>query len=121
MHKKFRLTKRDDFKIVYRNGKSVANREFVLYYSANRTTENFRLGVSVSKKVGNAVVRNLVKRRVKEAVRQNSSMIQCCYDLIVIARNPSVNLPQSNTERSLIHLLRKSGLLKKGKNVFTGK
>ncbi|MEB3103237.1 ribonuclease P protein component [Ferviditalea candida] len=113
MQKKYRLVKRDDFNKVYRFGKSVANRQFVLYVMKRRETEAFRLGVSVSKKVGNAVVRNRIKRLIKEIVRANRGKIPEHYDLIIIARKPSAGMEYDQMEKSILHILRKSSLLNK--------
>lgn len=88
MEKKHRLTRSADFQKVYRQGKSVAGRYAVLYYF-QRATENGgdpRLGVSVSKKVGGAVVRNRVKRVLSEVFRSRRSVIASNFDYVIIAR-----------------------------------
>jgi ribonuclease P protein component len=87
--KKHRLTRSADFQRVYRQGKSVAGRYAVLYYferSANAPEEIPRLGLSVSKKVGNAVVRNQVKRALKEAFRSFENEVAPGNDYVIIAR-----------------------------------
>lgn len=89
MEKKTRLTKSADFQRVYRNGKSVAGRYAVLYYfeRAGESDEGVsRLGLSVSKKVGTATVRNLVKRTLKECFRARQAYIASNYDYVIIAR-----------------------------------
>ena len=63
----------------------MANRLFVLYVTENQTKEN-RLGVSISRKVGKAVVRNRLKRLIKEHFRQFNSYMDKGYDIVVIAR-----------------------------------
>jgi len=89
VEKKTRLTKSADFQRVYRRGKSVAGRYAVLYYF-ERTGESdegvSRLGLSVSKKVGTATVRNLVKRTLKECFRARQEHIVSNYDYVIIAR-----------------------------------
>ena len=62
------LKKNDDFRNVYKKGKSFANRYLVMYVLENHTDKN-RLGISVSKKVGNSVVRHRVTRLVRESYR----------------------------------------------------
>ena len=69
MEKQYRLAKREDFNKVYRYGKSMANQQFVLYYLPQPKAEEFRFGVSVSKKIGNAVVRIGLRRMMKEIIR----------------------------------------------------
>lgn len=89
MEKKNRLTRSADFQRVYRQGKSVAGRYLVLYYferSAAPEELEPRLGISVSKKVGGAVVRNQVKRVLKEAFRSLREDIASGYDYVIIAR-----------------------------------
>lgn len=90
MDKKHRLTRSADFQRVYRQGKSVAGRNVVLYYF-ERVSESeddaSRLGVSVSKKVGGAVVRNQVKRVLKEIFRELQDRTAPNYDYVIIARH----------------------------------
>lgn len=89
MEKKNRLTRSADFQRVYRQGKSVAGRYLVLYYferSADPDEPEPRLGISVSKKVGGAVVRNQVKRLIKEGFRSLRGGIASGYDYVIIAR-----------------------------------
>ncbi|MHB1412072.1 MAG: ribonuclease P protein component [Thermoleophilia bacterium] len=89
MDKKHRLTRSADFQRVYRQGKSVAGRHMVLYYF-ERPTESPadpRLGLTVSKKIGVAVVRNRVKRVLKEAFHQFQEDVAPGYDYVIIARS----------------------------------
>lgn len=87
MEKKHRLTRSADFQRVYRQGKSVAGRYAVLYYFEHLSEGSGpRLGVSVSKKVGGAVVRNHVKRVLKEIFRTLGEGIPPNYDYVIIAR-----------------------------------
>lgn len=113
MHKQLRLAKREDFNKVYRNRKSLANHQFVLYYMKQPAVSKFRLGISVSKKIGNAVVRNRLRRVVKEIIRHHESLITTNIDFILIARKPVAKMEYKDIEKSIIHLLKKSGLLTK--------
>ncbi|HUC93594.1 MAG TPA: ribonuclease P protein component [Paenibacillus sp.] len=112
MQRKLRLRNRNDFNRIYRGGKSFANGQFVVYWSKRPQTEQFRMGVSVSKKLGNAVVRNRMRRVMKEIVRLNAPQISEHTDFIVIARKPAVKMKTKELERSMLHVLRKAGLLK---------
>ncbi|GJM75962.1 hypothetical protein HMSSN036_81780 [Paenibacillus macerans] len=87
MHKKLRLRNRADFNRIYRFGKSFANRQLVVYWSNKPDIERFRLGVSASKKIGNAVVRNRMRRLLKEIVRLHEAEIRDHVDLILIVRS----------------------------------
>ena len=77
------LKKNRDFRIVYSQGKYISDKFFVAYALANGLTQS-RLGITVSKKVGGAVVRNRVKRWVKESLRHH--LVAPGYDYVVIAR-----------------------------------
>jgi ribonuclease P protein component len=70
------------------------------------------MGVSVSKKLGNAIVRNRLRRVVKEIVRLNAELITERLDFILIVRKPAVEMKTKDLEKSLLHVLRKAGLLK---------
>jgi ribonuclease P protein component len=113
VEKKYRLAKKEDFNKVYRYGKSIANHQFVLYYLPLHVNDDFRLGVSVSKKVGNAVVRNRLRRMMKEIVRLNKESMAPHYDYIIIARKSAAEMNYQEMEKSIFHVIRKAGLLKK--------
>ena len=79
------LKKNKDFQITYRTGKSYANRYLIMYIRENEMSRN-RLGISVSKKVGNSVVRHRITRLLRESYRLHEEHFRCGYDIIVIAR-----------------------------------
>jgi ribonuclease P protein component len=112
MHRKLRLRKREDFNVVYRYGRSFANSQFVVYWRKRSQLGSFRMGVSASSKLGGAVVRNRLRRMVKEIVRLNASKLLEDTDLILIVRKPALSLPYKEMEGSILHVLRKAGLLK---------
>lgn len=112
MHRKLRLRNRADFNRIYRYGKSFANRQLVVYWSNKYDTERFRLGVSASKKIGNAVVRNRMRRMLKEIVRLHEAEIRDHVDIIIIVRNGAVGMEYKELEKSVLHVLRKATLLK---------
>ncbi len=103
------LRKNFHFKTVYRRGKSIANRNLVMYVFPNKKEVN-RLGVSVSKKVGNSVVRSRVTRLIKESYRLQEENIAVGYDIIIIARNSMNGLSYKETYSSLRHLLKKHNM-----------
>jgi ribonuclease P protein component len=112
MYKENRLQKNEHFKKAFKWGKSVANRQLVLYYYANREVSHFRLGISVSKKIGHAVTRNKIKRLLKEVVRHQEDHIPCGYDFIIIVRKPAADMNYDDFSSSFIHLLKKTKLYK---------
>ena len=116
MNKRLRLRNRADFSRVYRHGKSFANHQFVVYWFRKREVEQFRVGISVSKKVGNAVVRNRIRRLVKEIVRHHDVELIEHIDLIFIVRKGALDMPYKDMEKSILHVLRKASLLKSSKH-----
>jgi ribonuclease P protein component len=97
------LKKNRDFQKVYRQGKSYANRFFVMYVLANNTESN-RLGISVSRKVGNSIVRHHVTRLVRESYRLHEEMFAPGLDIVVIARGTAKDITYHQTESALLHL-----------------
>lgn len=97
------LKKNKDFQIVYRQGKSYANKYLVLYVMKNNTGKN-RIGISVSKKVGNSVVRHHLTRLIRESYRLQEEYFQCGYDLIVVVRVGAKEVTYKEMESALIHL-----------------
>ncbi len=97
------LKKNSYFQNVYRNGKSYANRFYVMYVLENGLDRN-RLGISVSKKVGNSVIRHHITRLVREAYRLQEEMFNSGLDIVVIARVSAKNVTYHETEKALLHL-----------------
>jgi len=111
MKKAYRLRKKEDFNRVYQKGKSLANRQLVLFFLPNGLA-HFRLGISVNKKLGRAVKRNRLKRLVREAVRTLKEEIQPGYDLVFIVRLGAREADFQQMLSSVTHLLKKGGLIK---------
>lgn len=97
------LKKNKDFQNVYRNGKSYANRFLVVYILENHTERN-RLGISVSKKVGNSVIRHHLTRLIRESYRLHEDMFDSGLDIVVIARATARNTSYHEIESALMHL-----------------
>ena len=97
------LKKNKDFQIVYRNGRSFANRLLVMYVQPNSREKN-RIGISVSKKVGNSVVRHRLTRLIRESYRISEEKFRCGFDIIVIARTSAWGSDYRSIESALIHL-----------------
>ena len=97
------LKKTKDFQNVYRRGKSYANRYLVMYVLSNQTEGN-RLGISVSKKVGNSVVRHRVTRLIRESIRLNEEKFARGYDIVIIARNTAKGKKYSDIASAFLHL-----------------
>ena len=105
------LKKNSDFQNVYRNGKSYANKYLVMYVLENNSGKN-RLGISVSKKVGNSVVRHHVTRLLRESYRLHENIFNSGLDIVVIARNSASEISYEETESALLHLGKLHKILK---------
>lgn len=97
------LKKNSDFQRVYKNGRSVANRYLVMYVLENKTNQN-RIGISVSKKVGNSVIRHHITRLVRESYRLHEDMFNSGLDIVVIARVSAKGATYCDIEKALLHL-----------------
>ena len=97
------LKKNRDFQMVYYQGKSQANKYLIMYALQNAGTRN-RLGISVSKKVGNSVVRHHLTRLVRESYRLNEEQFKKGYDLVVIVRPSAKEKGYHEIESALLHL-----------------
>lgn len=111
MRKSYRVKREKEFSQIFHKGKNFANRQFALYVLPN-DYPHFRVGLSVGKRIGNAVHRNLVKRRIRQALLDYKALIKA-KDFIIIARKPAACLTQEQTNASLKHLLTLSQLMDK--------
>lgn len=111
MNKMYRLKDNRDFGRVFKEGKSFANRFMVVYHAPNQL-DHYRIGFSVSKKVGNAVTRNRVKRLMKEAFRLEMPDTSLAVDFVLIARPNVADLSFDEVRKNLVHLLIKTGYRK---------
>lgn len=112
MKKAYRIKKNDEFQRIFNVGKSFANRELVIFYIEKPGQTHFRVGLSVGKKIGNAVMRNQIKRYLRESLRSLDREIKDEYDIIIIARNPTKNMGLEQMRSSLTHLLHRERLFK---------
>ncbi len=97
------LKKNKDFQEVYQKGKSFANRYLVMYVKENESQRN-RLGISVSKKVGNSVVRHHLARLIRESYRLNEAEFETGIDIIVVARISAKEKGFHDIESAVLHL-----------------
>ena len=109
------LRKNSEFRKVYEDGSFRSNHLLVLHVKKNSTDRN-RLGISVSKKVGNSVVRHRVKRLIKESYRLNEAFIRSGYDLVFSARPDSKDCTYKEIESVIRRLLKKEGIMEEIQN-----
>ncbi len=97
------LKKNEDFRRVYKNGKSYADRLLVMYILKNGTEKN-RFGISVSKKVGNSVVRHHLTRLLRESYRLHEEIFHSGWDIVVVVRAGAKNASYHQINSALLHL-----------------
>ena len=106
------LKKNADFQNVYKCGKSFANKYLVMYVKENDLCIN-RIGISVSKKVGNSVVRHRVKRLILESYRLHEDMFNSSLDMVIIARSTAKDKSYKEISSAVMHLGKLHGILVK--------
>ena len=97
------LKKNKDFQNVYKHGISYANKYLVMYVLDNKTSQN-RLGISVSKKVGNSIVRHRLTRLIIESYRLQEDIFKCVFDIVVIARIGAKGKSYKEIDSAMLHL-----------------
>lgn len=105
MKKRDIVTKNQDFSKIIQNRKYMKNNLFAIYYKENNL-ESVRFGISVSKKIGNAVVRNKIKRQMKNIIDKNKNLFKKETDYIIIIRRGILDCNFHEIEDSLINLLK---------------
>ena len=110
MESRERIKKSSHFRFVYSRGKSLVDENIVVYLTRNGKSFN-RIGISVSKKVGKSVVRNRVRRLIRESYRVNRNIFKTGYDIVFVARVRASRSSYKNISASVIKLLGKGGLV----------
>ncbi|MDO5151239.1 MAG: ribonuclease P protein component [Oscillospiraceae bacterium] len=107
-----KIRKNNEFRVVYENGKSRANKYLVMYILENNMQIN-RIGISVSKKVGNSIVRHRLTRIIRESIRLNEEKFNLGYDIIIVARNNLKGKGYLDAQSAVLHLSKIHGILKR--------
>ena len=109
------LKKNSDFKRVYEEKNSYATRSIVMFISKNSDTERNRLGISVSHKVGNSVVRHTLSRRIREIYRKNEDMLIKGLDIIIVLRVGSDKVEFFKLNEDFLKLCKKHRIVREVK------
>ncbi|CAM3207863.1 ribonuclease P protein component [Leuconostoc rapi] len=112
MRKTFRIKKPTEFQIVFNKHRSVANKYFIVYQLDKQEQKHFRLGISVSKKIGKAHDRVWVKRRIRQSMLELKPQISQEIDILVIARPAVAKQSQQFIKEQMIHVLKLAHILK---------
>ena len=105
------LKNNQQFQTVYKTKNSYANKYLVMYIRENGLGKN-RIGISVSKKVGNSVVRHRVTRLVRETYRLHESVFNSGLDIVVVARSAAAQADYEKIESALLHLAKLHKIIK---------
>lgn len=111
MRKAYRVKKESEFQKVFQEGQSFANRKFVVYVLPKEQV-HFRVGISVGKKIGNAVARNAVKRKIRASIFEMKDSIDPQLDFIVIARPSVSTLSSQEVYSNLLHVFKLAKIIK---------
>lgn len=109
--KQYRLKKKSDFQKLFKLGRSYAGPYFVIYFKENEVKGQTRIGFAVSKKIGTAVMRNKIKRRLREAVRPLIPQIKENYHIIIVARSRIRTAAFSELQKQLFNIFNKNRLV----------
>lgn len=119
MKKSYRVKSEKDFNAIFKSGQSFANRKFVIY-KLEKKQKHFRVGISVSKKLGNAVMRNKIKRRIRHVLIAHQAEL-AALDFVVIARKGVEILTYQELEQNLLHVLKIAKIYQEGLSSEKGK
>jgi ribonuclease P protein component len=111
MKKEYRVKKEKEFQQVFKKGKSTANRQFVIYVLHKEGQDHFRIGLSVSKKIGNAVTRNRIKRLIRQFFLEHENSVAQDNDYVIIARKPVSEMDFNQVTSSLEHVLKRANVM----------
>jgi len=113
MKKDYRIKKSSEIETVMKRGYSKANPQFIVYKYANPKHPNFRLAISVGKKLGNAVTRNHIKRRIRAVITEHLADMDPKYDYFIIARKGIADTDFPTFKGGLENLLTKMKIIPK--------
>lgn len=112
LKKTYRVKRDKDFRLIFGQGKNAANRKFVVYH-LNTNQNHFRVGLSVSKKLGNAVTRNAIKRKLRHVLMEVRNDLKT-EDFVLIARKGVEEMDYQEVKRNLLHVLKVADLYEEG-------
>lgn len=116
MQKNYRIKKSKEIEQVMKKGRSKANPYFIVYKYPNKTNSNFRIAISVGKKVGKAFERNKIKRYIRTVTTEHKNQINPQYDYFIIARKGVKDLDYHMFKEQLERLYYKMGIINKTNN-----
>jgi ribonuclease P protein component len=116
MNKDYRVKKSNEIEAILKNKQFYSNRYFSVYVKTNPETIHFRYVISVGKKIGNAVNRNLLKRKIRAALTEMKLNLNNNVDVFIIAKEQSKSIDYKEIYKQLEYLFKKQKLLQGEKN-----
>ena len=114
MRKDYRIKKNQEIENIIKGKRKIGNKNYIIYINENSEAKHFRLATSVSKKIGNAVVRNRQKRLIRQVFNQYKENI-LPFDIFVIAKNNAITLTYDEVSHEICSLLSRLKVLNEGK------
>lgn len=111
MKKSYRIKKEKEFQKIIYHKDSYANRNFVVYIFPSEENSHFRVGLSVGKKIGNAVARNKVKRLMRTSLYDLKDLIKPNYNIVLIARPKVVDLSLDEVKNNIEHVFKLANII----------
>lgn len=112
MKKAYRLKKKSEIDAVFQPRQAVKSELFSIYY-INKEQEHFKYALSIGRKYGNAVQRNLMKRRIRMIVQQNQEMIKKSMQFVIVIHPKSSELSFKRINEHIVRLMKKSNIMEK--------
>jgi len=109
LKQEYRLKKKYQFNYIYRVGRSNSGNLCVLYFAPSKN-KNVKVGISVSHKIGGAIIRNRIKRKIREAIQKFLLEIKKDFNIVIIAKNAITTATYAQIEQEIEFLLKKSSL-----------
>ncbi|MBC7076631.1 MAG: ribonuclease P protein component [Syntrophomonadaceae bacterium] len=109
LSRKFRISKKKEYKKIYKNGRRVSGK-FIIVFVMRNFSKNSRFGVVTSRKLGNAVKRNRTRRKLRAVIRQNMERMKNYADVVIVAKKSAVDADFYLLEKDFLFVMRKAGL-----------
>jgi len=110
-----RLRKRYQYQYIYKSGTYISSKAVALHYTTSKT-KNIKVGFAVTKKIGHAVVRNKIRRRLREILRKCLPNLKQNYNIIIVAKEQILDTDFNMLENQIVNLLKKANLIENDEN-----
>lgn len=109
LSKTYRMKKNSQFDYIFKHGKTLKNDKLLIFYSKSKSQKP-KIGIVVSKKIGNSVVRNHTKRIIREVIRKNLTNFNTKYNYIFVARQGITSHSFHDVHNAILNMIKKTKL-----------